>query len=172
MSMLSGMGLRALAALAAEGPPRARAGGVRALCCLTAIACLAATTGLQAVPRVAAAYSALRNAPSIQSSSLLKEVLKHKARARWLYSLDAKYSFFSQIPSPPELAVLPLKRFYSGGITFAQILAWLKEYKVGEILLTAEPDPDGQWSRFLAANYVRVFHQEGCALYIAKAILP
>ena len=42
-----------------------------------------------------------------ESSALLKEILKYKPRARWLYSLDAKYSFFSQIPPPPELAVLP-----------------------------------------------------------------
>jgi hypothetical protein len=45
------------------------------------------------------------------------------------------YSFHSSIPLPPNLAVVMLKRLWSGDMTNDRIAAELREFKPGLILL-------------------------------------
>jgi hypothetical protein len=54
---------------------------------------------------------------------------------QWLYADEPIYSFHSGIPLPPNLAVVMLKRLWSGDITNERIAAEIRAFKPGLILL-------------------------------------
>jgi 4-amino-4-deoxy-L-arabinose transferase-like glycosyltransferase len=64
------------------------------------------------------------------------QVLKaHGAGIRWVFTHDLLAAFWAGLPIPPELAVIPWKRLWSGQLTPAQIHAHLERYRPELILL-------------------------------------
>ena len=172
MSLLSAIGLGALIKQAARLGGKTTAQGIRSLIALMALACLLMTMTTSALPRFCGQYVALRYVPRIENSALLKTIMLYKKQARWLYCLDAKYSFFSQIVSPPELAVLPVKRFYSGAISFGGILDYLRKYEPEEVLISTVSERDPDWTTFLERNYFKAYEKNGYALHISNKLAP
>ena len=83
----------------------------------------------------------------------------HAAQTRWVFTDRAVYAFWARLPVPPELAVIPRKRFWSGSITETEVLKCLERYRPEQILLVTswatyhslsayiqehyQPDPNG-----------------------------
>src|SRR4029077_1156442 len=77
----------------------------------------------------------VRNSPQTYNSLVLTELARFKPLTQWLYAEEPIYSFHSDIPMPPNLAVIMLKRLWSGDMTNARLAAELQSGQPGLILL-------------------------------------
>ena len=75
------------------------------------------------------------SSPQIYSSLVLKDLLRFKRNADRLYTTDLVFSFHSGIPLPPNLAVVSLKRLWSGEMTNERIAFEVKRFRPRLILL-------------------------------------
>src|SRR5262249_48290192 len=98
-----------------------------ALYLLAALPCLAGRLYLQ--------ITGIRNSPQSYCSLVLKEMARFKPFTEWLYADEPIYSFHSGIALPPNLAVVMLKRLWSGDMTNERIALEIARLKPGLILL-------------------------------------
>lgn len=71
----------------------------------------------------------LQLAPRVQEQSGVAALRKLAVGARWIFTEDRLSAFWAGVPIPPELAVIPGKRLWSGQLTPAQIRACLERYR-------------------------------------------
>ncbi len=102
---------------------------------LAALICLSIVMAVWTSARVYLQIVEIRRSPQTYTSLFLQEIARRRLDTKWFYSDEPIYSFHAQIPMPPDLAVVMLKRFWSGEISDEQITADLLEYKPGLILL-------------------------------------
>ncbi|HEX5219728.1 MAG TPA: phospholipid carrier-dependent glycosyltransferase [Verrucomicrobiae bacterium] len=112
----------------------------------------------------------IRNSPRTFSTLALVEMERYKPHVEWLYADEPIYSFHSGIPLPPPLAVVMLKRFWSGEMTNQRIADEVRNYRPGLVLLKndtrAVPFKD-----FLESDYQLVYFDSTHRLYASKAVL-
>jgi hypothetical protein len=94
----------------------------------------------------------MRLAPRVEEDVLLQELAAWRHRANWIYTPQVIYAFHARIPVPPELAVVPRKRFASAQIDQAGILQIVKRYEP-EILLLFASGLDREWREYLESRY-------------------
>jgi hypothetical protein len=119
--------------------------------------------------RVYLQITQIRSSPKIYSSLALKEIERYKPLTKFIYTDEPAYSFHSGIPMPPALAVITLKRLWSGDMTNARIVEELKLSKPGLMLLknqTAEL-PFSDW---MQTEYRLVYQDGRHNLYAHKSI--
>jgi hypothetical protein len=102
-------------------------------------------------------------------NQLLARITQLREQTRWMYSEDVIYAFHARIPVPPELAVITLKRFWSGQISMAGILGLLKRYEPEQLLLHKRRFGT-EWEAFLSEHYVPIAEEGQLVLYIAKEL--
>jgi hypothetical protein len=117
--------------------------------------------------RVFLEEAAIREAPRLQASLVLKELERFRPYARFLFSDQPIYTFHSNIPIPPHLAVLSLKRLWTGDMTNAKLVAELEEVKPGLILL-GKLSVDVPYQDLLNREY-RLVYQDGANRLYAHA---
>ena len=71
--------------------------------------------------RVYLQIAGVRRSPQLYSALVLKEINRLKPYAHWFYTDELAYSFHADIPMPPPLAVVPLKRLWAGEMTNERI---------------------------------------------------
>lgn len=112
----------------------------------------------------------IRNSPRTFSTLALAEMGRYKPHVQWLYADEPIYSFHSGIPLPPPLAVVMLKRFWSGEMTNQRLADEVRNYRPGLVMLKndtrAVPFKD-----FLEAEYRLVYFDNSHRLYASKAVL-
>jgi hypothetical protein len=81
------------------------------------------------------------------------------------------YPFHARLPVPPELAIVTLKRFWSGQLTTGQIREICQREKVPLIILPKGPPPS-EWQTFLNSGYILSTNDGVNALYVAKELYP
>jgi hypothetical protein len=84
-----------------------------------------------------------------------------------LFTEATVYSFHSGIPLPPDLAVLPLKRFWSGEMTAARLGEELKQARPGLILLPND-SREVPYQDWLLNQYRLVYQDSGHLLYLLR----
>jgi len=117
----------------------------------------------------------VRNAPQIYNSAVLAHIQHFKYYTEWLYTDQPSYSFHSGIPIPPDLAVMPLKRFWSGQMTNARLAQELTACRPGLVLLS-----NNGWQvpfqSLLDQEYTVVYKDSRLSLYarpvVAKSSPP
>ena len=77
----------------------------------------------------------IRNSQPTYTCLALKEIARLKPFTSFIFAEQPTYSFHARIPLPPKLAVLSLKRLWSGDITNECITAKLQAVKPGVILV-------------------------------------
>lgn len=100
-------------------------------------------------------------------NQLLARITQLREQTRWMYSEDVIYAFHARIPVPPELAVITLKRFWSGQISMDGILAILKRYQPEQLLLHKRRF-GSDWEKFLNENYSLIAEEGPLVLYEAR----
>jgi hypothetical protein len=113
--------------------------------------------------------SGVRHSPQTYSSLVLGELGRLKPFARSIYTDQTVYSFHSGIPMPPDLAVLPLKRFWSGDMTNARVAAKLWEAKP-ELILLRNDTREVPFQDLFDAEYRMVYQDGGHLLYAKKSL--
>ncbi len=112
----------------------------------------------------------IRNSPQTYSSLVITNVERFKPFTQFMYADERVYSFHTGIPIPPKLAVLSLKRLWSGDLTNEKIAAELWSIKPGVILLAndarAVPFDD-----LLTSEYRLVYQDDKHRLYAQKSVI-
>jgi hypothetical protein len=122
--------------------------------------------------RLEGSFKTMEQEPRAEDSPVLAKMREYAGRTHWIYVQDRqemeKYAFFAQLPMPPEIAEVTLKRYWSGQITTEEIVATCKRYQVEQVLLNPAK-VDDSWRDFLT-NYDAVYQNTNSVLYVAKQI--
>jgi 4-amino-4-deoxy-L-arabinose transferase-like glycosyltransferase len=111
----------------------------------------------------------IRSSPQVYSSLVLHEIERLKPFTRYLYADEPVYSFHARIPMPPNLAVLPLKRFWSGDMTNARLAAELEAVRP-EIMLLKNDTRERPFQRLLQSEYRLVYQDAHHRLFARRAV--
>ena len=110
----------------------------------------------------------LRQRPTVSSSVIVAKMKQYAEHTRWAYADPVIYPFHAQVRVPPELAIVMLKRFWSGQITTEAIVESCKRYRAEQLVLPAVPP--AEWRELLASEYIPACAEKGWVLYVAKSI--
>jgi hypothetical protein len=126
--------------------------------------------GTWAVGRVYLQVSSIRASPKLYSSLVLKEIKRFEPFTKFIYTDEPVYSFHSGIPLPPKLAIVSLKRLWSGDMTNARLVEELGATQPGLVLLgnSTRELPFGDW---LAREYRLVYQDAKHRLYAHTSIV-
>jgi len=119
--------------------------------------------------RVYLQVTSIRNSPQTYSSLVLQQIERLKPFAKLIYTEEPIYSFHAGIPMPPQLAVVPLKRLWSGDMTNARIGAEMAQAKP-EIILLRSSTTDTPFNDLIAAEYRPVYEDGKHRLYARKSV--
>jgi hypothetical protein len=129
--------------------------------------------GLCALPwmasRLCLQISEIRNSPQTYNTLVLGAMQRFRPFTKWIYTDEPIYSFHSGIPLPPDLAVVMLKRLWSGEMTNARIAEELTAYKPGLILLRNNGLPM-PFQNLIEHEYRLVYVDTDHRLYALRAI--
>jgi len=120
--------------------------------------------------RVYLQISKIRSSPQIYSSLVLKEIERYKPFTKFIYTDEPAYSFHAGIPMPPALAVITLKRLWSGDMTNARLVEELRLSKPG-VLLLKNQTTELPFSDWMNTEYRLVYQDEKHNLYVHKSIV-
>ena len=111
----------------------------------------------------------VRRSPQTYSTLALTEIQRFKPFTHFIYADQPIYSFHSGIPMPPDLAVVMLKRLWSGEMTNAKINEEIEAIKPGLILL-ANDTRVMPFQQLLQTEYRLVYQDSIHRLYAHKSI--
>jgi len=86
---------------------------------------------------------------------LLGVMGNHVAETHWLYTDRPMFAFLTQLPVPPNLAVITSKRLLTGRLTEEEVLRTLEEYKP-EMILNARFSLPAVQEYMRTRNYARI----------------
>jgi hypothetical protein len=90
--------------------------------------------------------------PATQDSAVAA-LKKHVGRVRWIFTNDRFAAFWVGLAIPPELAVIPSKRIWSGQITGAEVVRCLEKYKPELVLIPPDWVENFGLKDYLADHY-------------------
>jgi 4-amino-4-deoxy-L-arabinose transferase-like glycosyltransferase len=111
----------------------------------------------------------LRHAPQTYSSPVIAQMKRFKPVTEWLYSDKLIYSFHSEIPMVPSLAVVPIKRMWAGDMTNARLTQELVKHKPG-LLALLNDGRDVPFKDLLDTDYQLVYMDKENRLYALRSI--
>ena len=120
--------------------------------------------------RIEAAVKSIRQHPKVSGSALLAKMRQYSPRTHWVYAQPVIYPFHAGLPVPPKIAVVMLKRYWSGQITPVEIVDVCRQYKPEQLVLY-RPRAGGEWTELLKTDYRQVYEDANCLLYVSKGIL-
>ncbi|HEY4416038.1 MAG TPA: hypothetical protein VGO57_10125, partial [Verrucomicrobiae bacterium] len=89
--------------------------------------------------------------------------------AHWLFTDNLALSFHTDIPMPPSLAVVPLKRLWSGEMTVGRMVEEFARYRPELVILNNQTT----WVPYrdlLDQDYRLVYQDNAYQLYALKSI--
>jgi hypothetical protein len=112
---------------------------------------------------------AIRNSPRISSTLVLKEIESFKPFTNFMFADQPIYSFHSGIPMPPHLAMISLKRFWTGDMSNARLIAEMEAAKP-ELILLGNDGRELPFDEFLNREYRMVYRDGVHRLYAHRSI--
>jgi hypothetical protein len=137
-----------------------------------ALCILAALALVMSERRLEAAVVYLRAVTRVNSDPILAKIREYAGRTHWIYVRYTReaYAFHAGLLMPPELAVVSLKRFWSGQITTQEIVDTCERYKPEQVLLNAS-DVTTEWRGFLK-DYSVVYQDADTLLFVRASLVP
>lgn len=86
-------------------------------------------------PKLGTEWSRLGKASSASDDTGLQWLHQAGGRTRWMFTSDLIRAFWAGIPVPPELAIIPAKRRWSGQITPEEVHTALNKYQPELIII-------------------------------------
>ena len=107
-----------------------------------------------------------------EADPVLAKMKEYAGRTHWVYIQDGNetYPFHAQLPMPPEIAVVTLKRFWSDQISTKEIVETCRRYQVEQLLLK-RTQPGEDWNELLQ-GYRVVYEGKDRVLYVTKQLNP
>lgn len=119
--------------------------------------------------RVYFQVTGIRGSPQTYSSLVLGEIERLKPFVDFIYTDESIYSFHAGIPMPPNLAVLPLKRFWSGDMTNDRVAEEMWAVKP-EVILLRNDTREVPFQDLIDAEYRVVYQDADHRLYTKKSL--
>ncbi len=88
-----------------------------------------------------------------QQDAIVIELRKHAAHTRWVFTDRVIYAFWAALPVPPELAVVPSKRVWSGQLSDTQVATYLERYRPEQVLLLSRWMENSNLSDYIQTHY-------------------
>lgn len=111
----------------------------------------------------------IRRLPRVHAALVLEDIRRFKPYARYLFTDELIYSFHAGIPMPPNLAVIPLKRLWSGEMTNAGIGSELLRIKP-ELLLLNNDAQERPFTDLVASDYQPVYEDNRLRLFVRRDV--
>jgi len=112
----------------------------------------------------------MRHSPRIHSALVLREIERYRPFTQFLYTEEPVYSFHAGIPMPPRLAVVALKRFWSGDLTNTRLVEELQRVRPGMLLLTNDTR-ERPFQDWMQAEYRLVYEDTRHRLYALRSVI-
>jgi hypothetical protein len=122
------------------------------------------------VGRVCLEIKSMNAVPRTFSSLVIAESARYRPFTHWMYADDLTLSFHTDIPMLPSLAVVPLKRYWSGGISVEAVAEEFDLYRP-EIAILNNSDTVVPFRRLLNSNYRLVYQDDRYQLYAITNII-
>jgi len=129
-------------------------------------------------PRGYEAMLAVRQTGRIMDNEAFNELKKYQRQAKWAFSQCAILMAQAGYVLPPEIAVLPQKRYWTGNMTEGKVLEFVRQYQCDVLLLYSdrelrESEGSGTgWSKFVEDNYVEVWSDGEECIFVTKRWHP
>jgi hypothetical protein len=104
-----------------------------------------------------------------EQSGLLEAMKLYRDQTRWVYSTAPIYAFHAEVLMIPELAVVPLKRFWSGDLTQQNIVNIVRQYHPEQVLFRSEPTLP-EMNAYLKENYEIAYDDDYHVLWVTKEV--
>jgi hypothetical protein len=137
---------------------------------LTGIAIFAAVAVPWMGGRMYLQITTIRGLPRTFASLVMVEVERYKPYTHWLYADDLAFSFHTDIPVPPALAVVSLKRLWSGEITAERVAEEFARYQP-ELVMLNNKTTSVPFRDLLDRDYRLVYQDNWQQLYVLKTII-
>lgn len=111
----------------------------------------------------------LVEAKRAKENAEVRRLTAFRDRTRWVFTDRVIYAFHARLCLPPELAVIPFKRFWSQQINDEGVVMLLKKYQPEQIVLFRDRWQTPQMTNFLKENYARQAN-EGAAMYLRNGL--
>lgn len=106
-----------------------------------------------------------------RSDPMMEQVRKYLPKTHLFFSRHGMYAAHLGLRMPPEIALLPAKRLWSGQITEERIAQVLVEQKPEQLVLTlTSGQPLAVFRPLLTESYTEVYREDRKALYVLKEI--
>jgi hypothetical protein len=104
-----------------------------------------------------------------EQSGVLEAMNSFRDQTRWAYSTAPIYVFHAKLLMIPEVAVVPLKRFWSGDLTEQDIVKIVRRYHPEQVLFRSESMLP-EMTAYLKENYVIAYDDDRHALWVTKEV--
>jgi hypothetical protein len=102
---------------------------------------------------------------TIDDSEWVQFLRPFRGKVKWAFSPQSIFVFHAGLSVPPKLAVLSLKRFWTGQISVARIRSLLQEYQP-EVIAVDHRHDQGPLHCVRELNYQLVCEGRECLLYV------
>lgn len=109
----------------------------------------------------------------IATSEVINVLKPYRGQTKWAYTRLPEYSTQSGYVLPPELTVLPKKRFWTREATEETVFEAVKRYDCEVLILLPHVElTQGRWNHFLQENYVNIWSSETLSIFVTKRLNP
>ena len=109
----------------------------------------------------------------IQQNSLVQTARRYARPTDWAYAASSELFHHVGVAQPPEITVVPLKRFWNGSISRNAILEIVRRYDCGMLLLREDRELKlPEWKALLAENFVAVYSDRFQTLFVHRRMNP
>lgn len=111
----------------------------------------------------------VRQQQRVADNDAVNVLKQYHGQVNWIYTKHNILAVQAEYIMPPELTVLPRKRFWTGNTTDDSILAKVKQYRCEILILRKRSELNEKpWVDFVIADYVKVWSDETEAIYVTK----
>jgi hypothetical protein len=106
-------------------------------------------------------------------NDVVNQIKQYRGRVKWVFTQRNILTAQAGYVVPPEIAVLPLKRFWTGKITGQIILETVKRYQCEVLILYSDGElKEKAWNQFVEDGYVKVWSEDNKCIFVAKRLNP
>jgi len=140
------------------------------LCWLAARALFIVLAAVWMGMRVYSQVVSVQALPRTFSSLVIAETQRYKPYTHWLYADNIALSFHTDIPMPPTLAVVPLKRLWAGEMTVDRMNEEFSRYQP-ELVILNNDDTEPPFRNVLDSEYRVVYQDNQYQLYALTNVI-
>ncbi len=169
IAWLTGYAVGELWKVALEAAQRTRQLSIRRFGPVLAASLLSAVVVIHSGVCLKSEIEQIRGVHRVDADLLVAAMKAAAPRTQWVYTRATMYAFHAKLRVIPELAVMPLKRYWSGQITQAEILALVKRYRPEQLLLDDKDMADAEMAWFVNEHYKLVAQDAGLTLWLTAS---